>query len=109
VQLRIGARELVGGLTGTVFYDLTVPDFRKEKLMLGGLLLTAASASRHPASADPVVSKLLRPPRRPNASSRRAGLALYAGSTASPRQPLFHQSRSVVVGGRQRGVQAETG
>ena len=44
-QLRIGAREAVGGLTGSVFYDLEVPDFRKEKLMMGGLLLTAAVGS----------------------------------------------------------------
>ncbi len=59
-QLRIGAREQLGGLTGTVFYDLTVPDFRKEKLMLGGLLLTAASAQQTPSiQPDTLVSKML--------------------------------------------------
>jgi VWFA-related protein len=59
-QLRIGAREGVGGLTGTVFYDLEVPDFRKEKLMLGGMLLTAASSQQTPSiQPDPIVSKLL--------------------------------------------------
>ncbi|RPI55546.1 MAG: VWA domain-containing protein [Acidobacteria bacterium] len=59
-QLRVGAREMLGGLTGTVFYDLTVPDFRKEKLMLGGLLLTTASSQETPSiQPDPIVSKLL--------------------------------------------------
>ncbi len=67
-QLRIGARETLGGLTGTVFYDLTVPDFRKEKLMMGGLLLTTASSQQTPSiQPDPIVSKLLPAP----ATSRR--------------------------------------
>jgi VWFA-related protein len=59
-QLRVGARDTVGGLTGTVFYDLEVPDFRKEKLMLGGLLITAPSVQQTPSiQPDPVVSKLM--------------------------------------------------
>ena len=48
-HLRIGAREAVGGLTGLVFYDLEVPDFRKEKLMLGGILLASASGQDTPS------------------------------------------------------------
>ncbi len=59
-QMRIGAREKVGGLSGTVFYDLVVPDFRKDKLMIGGLLLAAASSQQTPSiQPDPIVSKLL--------------------------------------------------
>ncbi len=59
-QLRIGAREMVAGLTGSVFYDLEVPDFRKEKLMMGGLLVTAASSLQTPSiQPDPLVAKLL--------------------------------------------------
>lgn len=59
-HLRIGAREAVGGLTGSVFYDLDVPDFRKEKLMLGGLVLASASGQETPSiQADPVLSKVL--------------------------------------------------
>ena len=43
-----------------MFYDLEVPDFRKEKLMMGGLLLTAASVQQTPSiQPDPVVAKLL--------------------------------------------------
>jgi VWFA-related protein len=67
-QVRIGARETVGGQTGSVFYDLDVPDFRKEKLMLGGLLMTTPSVQQTPSiQPDPVVSKLLPAP----ATSRR--------------------------------------
>ena len=67
-QIRIGAREIVSGQTGSVFYDLEVPDFRKEKLMLGGLLMTTPSVQQTPSiQPDPVVSKLLPAP----ATSRR--------------------------------------
>jgi VWFA-related protein len=67
-QVRIGARETVGGQAGSVFYDLEVPDFRKEKLMLGGLLMTTPSVQQTPSiQPDPVVSKLLPAP----ATSRR--------------------------------------
>jgi VWFA-related protein len=67
-QIRIGARETVGGQTGSVFYDIDVPDFRKEKLMLSGLLMTTPSVQQTPSiQPDPVVSKLLPAP----ATSRR--------------------------------------
>jgi VWFA-related protein len=67
-QIRIGARESVGGQMGSVFYDLDVPDFRKERLMLGGLLITTPSVQQTPSiQPDPVVSKLLPAP----ATSRR--------------------------------------
>jgi hypothetical protein len=67
-QMRIGARDSVRGLTGSVFYDLIVPDFRKEKLMIGGLLITTLSAQQTPSiQPDPIVAKLLPAP----ATSRR--------------------------------------
>ena len=67
-QIRIGARETVGGDTGSVFYDIDVPDFRKDKLMLGGLLMTTPSVQQTPSiQPDPIVSKLLPAP----ATSRR--------------------------------------
>jgi VWFA-related protein len=67
-QMRIGARDAVQGLTGSVFYDFIVPDFRKEKLMMGGLLITTASVQQTPSiQPDPVVAKLLPAP----ATSRR--------------------------------------
>ncbi len=59
-QIRVGARETVGSRVGTVFYDLQVPDFRKEPLMLSGVLVTAASAqAAMTAMADPAAPKLL--------------------------------------------------
>jgi len=59
-HLRVGAREAVGGLSGSVFYDLEVPDFRKDKLMMGGLLVAAASGLQTPSiQPDKVVEKAL--------------------------------------------------
>ncbi len=59
-QLKIGARESVGGLVGSVIYDLDVPDFTKGDIAMGGLLLTAASASRMPtANPDPDFKNIL--------------------------------------------------
>ena len=67
-QIRIGARESVGSGVGTVFYDLQVPDFRKDPLMLSGLLITATSAqAAMTAMPDPDPPKLLPAP----ATSRR--------------------------------------
>ena len=43
-QVRIGARESGAGEVGTVFYDLEVPDFAKEKLTMSDVLLTAATS-----------------------------------------------------------------
>ena len=78
-HLRVGAREEVGGLTGSVFYDLDVPDFRKEKLMIGGLVLAAASGQETPSiQPDPVIAKVL--PAAPTSRRefpRRDSLALY--------------------------------
>jgi VWFA-related protein len=59
-QLRIGARDGVGGLVGSVMYDLDVPDFSKESLAMSGMLLTSAFASRMPtASPDPDFKDIL--------------------------------------------------
>jgi VWFA-related protein len=59
-HLRIGAREEVAGLTGTVFHDLEVPDFRKEKFMMGGLLLASNLGQQTPSiQPDPVLAKVM--------------------------------------------------
>ncbi len=59
-QLRFGARESSGGQNGSVFYDLIVPDFRKEELAMSGLLLTSVAAQQTPtAEPDPQASKQL--------------------------------------------------
>jgi VWFA-related protein len=62
-QIRIGARESVGSRVGTVFYDLQVPDFRKDPLMLSGVLITATSAqAAMTAMPDPGAPTLLTGP-----------------------------------------------
>ena len=71
-QLRFGVRESSGGQNGSVFYDLTVPDFRKEELAMSGLLLTSVAAQQTPtADPDPLVSKQL-----PGAATSRRSFAV---------------------------------
>jgi VWFA-related protein len=58
-QLRVAAKE-TGGLTGSVFYDLTVPDFTKQKFDMSGVVLTAATAQVTPtAEPDPILKPTL--------------------------------------------------
>ena len=45
-QVRVAAREQVGGHTGSLFYDLVVPDFAKVPLTMSDLLITSSAASR---------------------------------------------------------------
>ncbi len=67
-QLRIGVRERQTGSTGSVFYDVQVPDFSRQPLMMSGLLLTAASVQQtFTARLDPTVATRLPAP----ATSRR--------------------------------------
>jgi len=57
-QLRVGAREKNGGLTGTVVTDLEAPDFTKAPLTMSGIALTSIAASHVPtASPDPSVNE----------------------------------------------------
>ena len=92
-QIRVGARDSVGSQVGTVFYDLQVPDFRKEPLMLSGLLITAASAqAAMTAQPDPAAPKLLpgpgdQPPdvrRERHADSFCRNLRQYLRAAAAP-------------------------
>ena len=43
-QVHYGVRESAGGLTGTLFQDLEVPDFSKEPLSMSGVALTSTRA-----------------------------------------------------------------
>jgi len=62
-QIRIAVREAVGGQAGSVFYDLQVPDFRKDPVMVSGLLLTSAAAQQTlTAQHDSEAEKLLPAP-----------------------------------------------
>jgi VWFA-related protein len=55
-QLRVAAKE-TGGMTGSVFYDLTVPDFTKEKFNMSGVVLTAATAQVTPTAEHDLILK----------------------------------------------------
>ena len=67
-QLRIGARDPNTGKTGTVFYDVTVPDFAKTPVAMSGVLLAASGAAEMlTPQRDPEAEKLLGAP----ATSRR--------------------------------------
>lgn len=93
-QLRVGARNPVSGKTGTVFYDVVVPDFSSEPLMTGGLLVSALSGTPSAEvltpQRDPAAEKLLgAPPTSRRAFSQGETLAwmteIYDNSP--PRQP----------------------
>jgi VWFA-related protein len=66
-QIRVGIRDS-NARVGTVFHELVVPDFRRDPVMLSGMLLTAASAgTAMTAQPDPEAPKGLPGP----ATSRR--------------------------------------
>lgn len=47
-QLRVGGRTANSGAVGSVFYDLEVPDFAKERFSMSGVVLTSATAGVTP-------------------------------------------------------------
>ena len=59
-QLRIGGLSGGAGSRGSVFYDIEVPDFSKEDLMMSGVLLTSMEASRTlTVRADPLLDGVM--------------------------------------------------
>ena len=60
-QLRIGAREDGDGATGTLYYDLDVPDFSGEALVMSGLLMTSVRATQIPTMRQDAELKELLP------------------------------------------------
>ena len=72
-QLRIGARDPNTGNTGTVFYDVIVPDFAKAPLAMSGVLLAASGGPEMlTAQRDPESEKLLGSPATSRRSFRQA-------------------------------------
>jgi len=78
-QLRVGAAES-GGRSGSVMYDLDVPDFYKTPFTMSGLAVTAASAGQTPTarSKDPLRDFLPGPPTAAREFQRGDELALFA-------------------------------
>lgn len=60
-QLRVAARELNGGALGSVFTDLVVPDYSKERFAMSGVLLSSSSAALTPTPRLPDELKQLLP------------------------------------------------
>ena len=61
-QLRVAVRES-GGRTGSVFYDLSVPDFAKDPLSISGVVVTSMAAGTVPtAGAIPEIGDALKTP-----------------------------------------------
>ncbi|TMJ93018.1 MAG: VWA domain-containing protein [Actinobacteria bacterium] len=78
-QLRVAAAES-GGKSGSVLYDLEVPDFYKPPIAMSGLVLTSASAGQAPTAAgkqDPVLAALPAPPTTAREFARGDELALF--------------------------------
>jgi VWFA-related protein len=57
-QLRVAARAAERGELGSVFYDLDVPDFAKEKFTMSGILLTSRAA---PLTSTPRLDPEIKP------------------------------------------------
>ena len=59
-QFRVAGRSQNSGSAGSVFYDLDVPDFDKQDLVLSGLVLTSSTAGLVPtAGSSPLVKEVL--------------------------------------------------
>ena len=93
-QLRVGARNPVSGKTGTVFYDIVVPDFSKDPLMTSGLLVSSLPGPTSPdvltPQRDPVSEKLLGAPptsRRTFAQAETLAWMAEIYDNSLPKQP----------------------
>jgi hypothetical protein len=67
-QIHVGAYETTGGSTGTVPYDVEVPDSAKAGFGLSGILLTSSNDLFVTANPDPLLKEAL--PGSPTASRR---------------------------------------
>ena len=62
-QLRVGVRDGGTGATGSVIYDLAVPDFPKDPLSMSGILVASALGNQIPtANPDPEFKTVLPAP-----------------------------------------------
>lgn len=123
-QLRIGVRETGAGEMGTVFYDVDVPDFARQRMSMSGLLLSAPSAQRtFTVQPDPAAAKLL-----PGAATSRRTFAksdvlsfyaeVYENASSGPPRRIDVTTRLIDEAGRdvvksdevlERGVAAAAG
>ena len=94
-QLRVGARNPVSGKTGTVFYDVLVPDFTSAPVMMSGVLLSSPSSAGAATDVltpqrDPAAEKLLGAPatsRRVFSQSETIAWMTEIYDNSAPKQP----------------------
>lgn len=60
-QLRVAGKEGVGGRTGSVFWDVTVPDFAGPSFSMSDIILTSLRAGAAPTITDAKTLKALLP------------------------------------------------
>jgi VWFA-related protein len=94
-QIRIAAATR-GGRTGSVLYDLEIPDFTKEKFVMSGVALTSRAAAEAPTvkPKDPLADYLPGPLTTMREFSRDDTIALFAefyenNLSAAPHQLEF--------------------
>jgi hypothetical protein len=81
-SLRVGVKSAATGKTGSVYTDITVPDFLKEPLSLSGVVLTESSVSS--VRGDPLTALEPTATRVFSADNRiQAFLRVYQGGTAA--------------------------
>jgi VWFA-related protein len=78
-QMRIAASTR-NGRTGSVLYDLEVPDFSKEKFVMSGVALTSRAAAEAPTvrAKDPLADYLPGPPTTMREFTRDDEIAIFA-------------------------------
>ena len=98
-QLRVAVRES-GGRTGSVFYDLFVPDFAKDPLSISGIVVSSAAAGAVPtAGAIPEIGDALKTP--PTTSRVFSAADELLGAGRGVRQP----GRAVALGRHHRDIE----
>lgn len=112
-QIRVGALESVGNTTGTVPYDLVVPDYATAAFALSGVVLTSPRASGFVTTApDPPLREILpAPPIVTRTFARQdvltAFVELYVAPSPGP--STVHLTMTVFsADGRQRSVTRDT-
>jgi VWFA-related protein len=104
-QLRIAAATR-GGRTGSVLYDLEIPDFSKEKFVMSGVSLTSRAAAEAPTvkPKDPLADYLPGPLTTMREFSRDDTIALFAefyeNNAGAPAHMLEFKAELRAEGGR---------
>jgi len=104
-QLRVAAASR-GGRTGSVLYDLEVPDFAKQKFTMSGVAVTSRAAAEAPTAKpkDPLADYLPGPPTAAREFTRDDTIAIftefYENNPGAPPHTLEFKAELLAEGGR---------